>query len=89
MVSASMAKAKLSASTVERSVVTMNHNYSQMTEEELRDEIAAITAEARALKSGSAALTDGPGVALRRMLAQWHGRRQRESPPTANSSQNG
>jgi phage terminase small subunit len=37
---------------VDRSVVTMNHNYALMTEEELRFEIAAIHAEARSLKAG-------------------------------------
>lgn len=36
---------------VDRSVMTMNHNYSQMSEEELRFEIAAIHAEARALEA--------------------------------------
>jgi hypothetical protein len=30
----------------------MNHNYAQMREEQLRYEIAAIHAEARAIKSG-------------------------------------
>jgi hypothetical protein len=37
---------------VDRSVVTMNHNYAQMTEEELRSEIAAIHQQARAIKQG-------------------------------------
>ena len=52
MVSASMAKAKLCGLAVDRSVVTMKHNYAMMSEAELRDEIAALNAEARALKAG-------------------------------------
>ncbi len=50
-VAASVAKAKLFGLNVERSVVTM-HNYSQLSEAELRCEIAAIHAEARAIKAG-------------------------------------
>jgi hypothetical protein len=45
-----MAKAKLCG--LAGSVVTMNHNYASMTGEELRFELAAIHAEARALKMG-------------------------------------
>ena len=54
-VAASMAKAKLHGLTVERSVVqTHNHHYEKMDAEELRLEIAAIIAEAKALKLGRA-----------------------------------
>jgi hypothetical protein len=52
MVNAINSKAKLYGLFVERSVVSVTHNYAQMTEEELRFEIAAIHAEARALKPG-------------------------------------
>ena len=51
MVSASMAKAKLCGLAVDR-CRTMKHNYAMMSEAELRDEIAALNAEARALKAG-------------------------------------
>jgi hypothetical protein len=52
MTAAAVAKAKLYGLMTERSVVSVTHNYAQMTEEELRFEIAAIHAEARALKPG-------------------------------------
>ena len=51
-VAASVAKCKLFGLAVDRSVVNMTHNYALMTEAELRFEIAAIHAEARALKAG-------------------------------------
>jgi hypothetical protein len=51
-VSATLAKAKLFGLLTDRSVVNVTHNYAAMTEEELRFEIAAIHAEARALKAG-------------------------------------
>jgi hypothetical protein len=49
---ASNSKAKLYGLFVEKSTVNVTHSYATMTEEELRFEIAAITAEARSLKPG-------------------------------------
>lgn len=46
MVSASMAKAKLCG------LAGVTHNYNSMSDEELRFELAAIHAEARAIKAG-------------------------------------
>ena len=51
-VAATLAKAKLFGLMTDRSVVNVTHNYAMMSEEELRFEIAAIHAEARALKAG-------------------------------------
>jgi len=51
-VQATTGKAKLFGLFVEKSTVSVTHNYAMMTEEELRFEIAAIHAEARALKAG-------------------------------------
>lgn len=51
-VAASTAKAKLFGLMTDRQVVAVSHNYSMMTEQELRFEIAAIHAEARAIKAG-------------------------------------
>ena len=51
-IAATIAKAKLFGLMTERSTVNVTHNYATMTEEELRFEIAAIHAEARALKAG-------------------------------------
>ena len=52
MVSASMAKAKLCGLAVDRSVVKVTDKYAMMSEAEIREELAAIEAEARALKVG-------------------------------------
>jgi phage terminase small subunit len=49
---ASVSKAKLFGLMTERQSVQVTHNYAMMSEEELRFEIAAIHAEARALKPG-------------------------------------
>ena len=51
-VAATVALAKLGGLFVEKATVNVTHSYSTMTEEELRFEIAAITAEARSLKPG-------------------------------------
>jgi Terminase small subunit len=51
-VAATIGKAKLFGLMTDRSVVNVTHNYNMMTVEELRFEIAAITAEARAIKPG-------------------------------------
>jgi len=51
-VAASLGKAKLFGLLTDKSVVNVTHNYASMTEEEIRFEIAAIHAEARALKAG-------------------------------------
>jgi hypothetical protein len=51
-VAATMGKAKLYGLINEKSTVQVTHNYAMMTIEELRFEIAAIHAEARALKAG-------------------------------------
>ena len=51
-VSATMGKAKLAGLLIEKSSVNVTHNYALMTEEELRFEMAALHAEARALKPG-------------------------------------
>jgi hypothetical protein len=50
--SASVSKAKLFGLFVDRSVVNVSHSYSTMSEEEIRFELAALAAEARALKPG-------------------------------------
>jgi len=52
MVQASIAKGRLAGLFIERTNVQVTHNYSQMTEEELRFELAALNAEARSLKPG-------------------------------------
>jgi hypothetical protein len=52
VVSAINSKAKLFGLMADRSVVNVTHNYALMSEEELRFEIAAIHAEARAIKQG-------------------------------------
>jgi hypothetical protein len=52
MVAAITAKAKLYGLAVDRSVVAVTHNYSSMSEEELKFEIAALLAEARSIKPG-------------------------------------
>ena len=62
MVAAITAKAKLFGLMTDRSVINVTSKYELMTEEELRFEIAAIHAEARALKSGRAALTEVPST---------------------------
>ena len=49
---ASHSKAKLFGLMVDKQSVNVTHNYSLMTEEELRFEIAAIHAEARSIKAG-------------------------------------
>jgi hypothetical protein len=49
---ASVSKAKLYGLMTDKSSVTVTHNYNLMTEEELRFEIAALHAEARAIKAG-------------------------------------
>ena len=51
-VAASMGKARLYGLISDKSVVNVAHNYSQMSEAELRCEIVAIHAAARALKAG-------------------------------------
>lgn len=51
-VAATVAKAKLYGLAVDRSVVAVTHNYSSMSEEELKFEIAALLAEARSIKPG-------------------------------------
>lgn len=51
-VAATMGKAKLFGLLVERATVQVTHNYAMMSEEELRFELAAINAEARAIKPG-------------------------------------
>jgi phage terminase small subunit len=51
-VNASNSKAKLLGLMTERHTVNVTHNYAMMSEEELRFEIAAINAEARAIKAG-------------------------------------
>jgi phage terminase small subunit len=51
-VAASMGKAKLYGLITDRQAVQVTHNYAQMSEEELRFELAAIAAEARAIKPG-------------------------------------
>jgi hypothetical protein len=52
IVAAINSKAKLFGLMTDRSVVSVTHNYAMMSEEELRFEIAAIHAEARAIKAG-------------------------------------
>lgn len=52
LVAAIVAKGKLAGLFVEKSTVNVTHNYQMMTIEEIRFEIAAIHAEARALKAG-------------------------------------
>ena len=47
-----MAKAKLFNLVIDRSVATTTHNYSQMTEEELRFELTALNQEIRSIKVG-------------------------------------
>jgi hypothetical protein len=49
---ASVSKAKLFGLMTEKQSVQVTHSYATMSEEELRFEIAAIHAEARALKPG-------------------------------------
>jgi HSP90 family molecular chaperone len=49
---ASMGKAKLLGFLAEQPAVGLNFNYSQMTEEELRSEIANLHEQARAIKRG-------------------------------------
>lgn len=51
-VAAVVAKAKLAGLMVEKQSVNVTHSFSTMTEEELRFEIAALHAEARAHKAG-------------------------------------
>jgi hypothetical protein len=51
-VSAVLGKAKLFGLISDRSVVNVTHNYALMTEEEIRFELAALHAEARAIKAG-------------------------------------
>jgi len=51
-VAATMAKAKLFGLITEKQTVQVTHNYAMMSEEELRFELAAIAAEARAIKPG-------------------------------------
>ena len=52
MVTAITSKAKLFGLMTDRSVVNVTNKYALMSEDELRSEIAAITAEARALNAG-------------------------------------
>jgi len=49
---ASNSKAKLYGLFVDRAAISVTHNYSQMSEEELKFEIAALLAEARSIKPG-------------------------------------
>ena len=51
-IAAGIAKAKLFGLFVEKQSINVTHNYNMMTVEELRFEIAAITAEARSIKPG-------------------------------------
>lgn len=51
-VSASMAKAKLFGLGVDKRETTYNHNYSQMTEDEVLSELASLNQELRALMAG-------------------------------------
>lgn len=51
-VAATLGKAKLFGLMIDRNLVNVTHNYSLMTEEELRFELAALNAEARSLKPG-------------------------------------
>ena len=51
-VQASVAKGRLAGLFVEHASVQVSHNYSMMTEEEIRFELAALNAEARSLKPG-------------------------------------
>ena len=51
-IAAGIAKAKLFGLMTERSTINVTHNYNLMTVEELKFEIAAITAEARSIKPG-------------------------------------
>ena len=51
-VAATVAKAKLGGLFVEKQSINVTHNYNLMTVEELKFEIAAITAEARSIKPG-------------------------------------
>jgi Terminase small subunit len=51
-VQATVALGKLAGLFIEKSSVSVTHNYALMTEEELRFEMAALAAEARGLKPG-------------------------------------
>jgi hypothetical protein len=51
-VAATMGLAKLGGLLVDQASMSVHHSYSTMTEEEIRFELAAIAAEARALKPG-------------------------------------
>lgn len=51
-VAATVAKGKLAGLFVEKATLAVSHNYSAMSEQEIRLELAALAAEARSLKPG-------------------------------------